>query len=73
MGISEVRVPYWGPDYEGILLFADLYWLSPIFGNPQNRNQGQDSEIHLITHLIWGSGVVFQVIRAPGQTSLLGL
>ena len=33
VGVSEIRVPYWVPDYEGILLFGGLYEGSPIFVN----------------------------------------
>ena len=40
LGVSEIRVPSWGPFYKGILLFGDLYWGSPIFRKPPGRTLG---------------------------------
>ena len=33
-GVSEIRVPYWGPYYKGILLFKGLYWGPLILVSP---------------------------------------
>ena len=32
MGVSEIRVPYWGPHYKGILLFGGVYVKAPFGG-----------------------------------------
>ena len=31
LGFTKIGVPFWGPDYMGILLVGDLHWGSPIF------------------------------------------